>query len=107
VSDTDAPGFFRYEHDAEPIGATRWWIATAGYALLLSDLPASVRPFIELQHFTVREVRGGVDPRTLFGDDSFWGVTLGARIFLGGEAMRMGSYGVLDPMAGMPAMPGM
>ena len=41
----------------------------------------------------------------LFGDDRFSALTLGARIFFGGEPMRMGSYGVLDPMTRMSRDP--
>jgi hypothetical protein len=33
-----------------------------------------------------------------FGDDRFWSLSAGFKLFLGGDAMRMGSYGVLDPM---------
>ena len=63
--------------------------------------PLSVRPFAELQYVRVREDRGALDPVALFGSDSFWGLSLGARIFLGGDPMRMGVYGVLDPMTSM------
>jgi hypothetical protein len=92
------PGFFRYEHGAHEVGATRWLINTVGYGFTASALPVSVRPFMELQHSLVRGARGGVDPRALYGDRSFWSVTAGARIYFGGGAMRMGSYGALDPM---------
>ena len=34
------------------IGATRWFIATAGYNHVLTALPVSVRPFVELQCYT-------------------------------------------------------
>ena len=40
-------GFFRYDHDAEPIGSTRWLIVTGGYGFTASDLPFSARPFVE------------------------------------------------------------
>jgi hypothetical protein len=49
----------------------------------------------------VREGRGSVDPRLLFGSGGFWSVTVGARIYLWGDVMRMGAYGVLDPMTAM------
>ncbi|HSM37081.1 MAG TPA: hypothetical protein VK837_11835 [Longimicrobiales bacterium] len=91
-------GFFRYEHHDEPIGATRWWIASVGYGLDATSLPASIRPFVEAQYHSVRADRGGIDPEELFGTRSFWGVSFGARMFFGGGPMRMGSYGVLDPM---------
>jgi hypothetical protein len=94
------PDFFRYDHDAHhEIGATRWMITTLGYGYETSGLPTSVRPYIELQQHHVRAERGGVDPRALFGSRDFWSVSAGARIFFGGGPMRMGSYGVLDPMA--------
>lgn len=93
------PEFFRYEHGAHEIGATRWLINTVGYGYETSSLPLSVRPFVELQHNVVRAERGGIDPRTLYGERSFWSVSAGARIYFGGGAMRMGNYGALDPMA--------
>ncbi|MEO5510242.1 MAG: hypothetical protein ABIV28_03605 [Longimicrobiales bacterium] len=93
--------FFRYDHDAEPIGATRWLINTAGYGYQLSGYPLSARPFVELQYNRVSEERGGIDPEQLFGARSFWGISAGFRLFLGGDPMRMGSYGVLDDMTSM------
>lgn len=99
--------FFRYDHDAEPVGATRWLIGTAAYAYELTGYPTSVRPFVEVQHHRVREERGGIDPTLLYGTDAFWSLSLGARIFLGGDPMRMGAYGVLDPMTRMHRMHGM
>ena len=99
-----APGtqdFFRYDHDSHAIGATRWVINTVGYGYQLTGYPVSARPFIELQHSSVKAERGGIEPVDLFGKSSFWGLTAGFRIFLGGDPMRMGSYGVLDPMTSM------
>lgn len=97
-----APGsddFFRYDHDADPIGATRWLITTVAWAYELTDLPFSVRPFVGIQHHFVDAERGGIEPEALFGTDSFWAITAGARIFIGGGPMRMGAYGILDPMS--------
>jgi hypothetical protein len=100
--------FFRYEHDEDPVGATRWVITTAAYAYELTGAPWSARPFIEVQHHQVRGDGGGLSATELFGGTRFWVVSVGARIFLGGEPMRMGSYGVLDPMTSMArAMAGM
>ena len=104
--------FFRYDHHAAAIGATRWLISTVGYGHRLTGYPASIHPFVEVQHHRVRAERGGIVPAQLLGSGSFWAVSLGARLFLGGGPMRMGSYGVLDPMsemsramtAGMPGM---
>jgi hypothetical protein len=107
VSDSEAPGFFRYDHDAPAIGATRWLIGTAAYAISLTELPFSVRPFIEVQRFQVSEDSGDINPTELFGADSFWSLSRGGRIFIGGGGMRMGSYGILDPMATHSTMPGM
>lgn len=92
------PGFFRYDHGAHAIGATRWLIATVGYGVALDRGPLSVRPYVELQQHEVRGLRGGVTPESLFGGRGFWSLSTGARIFFGGGPMRMGSYGVLDPM---------
>lgn len=94
-------GFFRYDHDAHPVGASRWAIHTAGYGFSATELPVSVRPFVEAQLASVRRERGAVDPEALFGADRIWAVSVGARVFLGGGPMRMGSYGVLDPVSRM------
>jgi len=100
-------GYFRYHHDDAAVGATRWLVNTVGYAYRASDLPVSVRPYLELQHDMVRRDRGPVGPHALYGASSFWSVSLGLRLFLGGGEMRMGSYGLLDPMAAAmrPAAP--
>jgi hypothetical protein len=97
-----APGtddFYRYDHGAHAIGATRWLIQTAGYGYDLTGAPLSLRPFVEVQHNRVWSERGDVDPVALFGKDRFWSASVGVRVFLGGGPMRMGSYGVLDPMS--------
>ncbi|HUF13076.1 MAG TPA: hypothetical protein VMN78_08255 [Longimicrobiales bacterium] len=102
-----APGtadFFRYDHDDEPIGATRWLTLVAGYGVTATSLPYSVRPFAEVQWNHVSEEEGGIDPEALFGRSSFFTLSAGVRLFLGGEPMRMGSYGVLDSMTLMHRM---
>lgn len=88
--------FFRYDHDAHAIGATHWIITTAGYGVSATSLPLSVRPFVEVQHHNAVNERGDIAASELFGTNRFWRLTAGARIFLGGGPMRMGSYGVLD-----------
>jgi hypothetical protein len=98
---TSGDDFFRYEHDEDPVGTTRWLIATAAYAYQVSGSPWGLRPFVEVQHHQARGDQGGVSATELFGDTSFWAVSVGARIFLGGGPMRMGSYGVLDAMTDM------
>lgn len=98
-------GFYRYDHDAHPIGATRWAIIAAGWGYELTGLPVSARPFIELQHHNVAGERGGISAQDLFGTTSFQAMTAGFRIFFGGGPMRMGSYGVLDPITEMRPVP--
>ena len=93
--------FFRYEHDTDPVGTTRWLIATAAYSFELTPNPWSVRPFVEVQHHQVRGHQGGIVATDLFGGPSFWALSVGARLFFGGDPMRMGSYGVLDSMTEM------
>ena len=93
--------FFRYDHDEDPLGTTRWLISTAAYAYELTGTPWSLRPFVEVQHHQVRGDQGGVVATDLFGTTSFWAISVGARVFLGGNPMRMGNYGVLDPMTAM------
>lgn len=97
--------FFRYDHHEESTDrATRWLIASFGYGADLTGLPVSLRPFVEAQYHRVRAERGAVEPDALFGTTDFWAVTAGFRIFFGGGPMRMGSYGVLDPMSGAMRM---
>ncbi len=93
--------YFRYDHEEEPIGATRWLIITGGYGFTLVGKATSLRPYVEAQYQHVRADRGGIEPQQLFGRNSFFGLSIGTRVFLGGEAMRMGAYGVLDPMTRM------
>ena len=97
-------GFFRYDDASDPVGSTRWLTSTVAYAYEMTGYPLSLRPFLEFQHFKVWEHEGQANPVTLFGSDSFWAITLGARIFLGGSPMRMGAYGVLGAMTGMSRM---
>ena len=96
--------FFRYDHDDEPLGSTRWLIVTGGYGVTLTGLPWSLRPYVEAQWNQVSADEGDIDPEDLFGRSSFFGLSLGARMFVGGEPMRMGSYGVLDSMTLMHRM---
>jgi hypothetical protein len=93
--------FFRYHDHDDPLGSTRWLIATAAYAYEATTSPFSIRPFVEVQHHQVRGDRGGLSATEIFGTTSFWTLSVGARIFLIGGPMRMGSYGVLDPMMDM------
>lgn len=92
--------FFRYDHDDHAIGSTRWLIGTVGYGYDLTALPLGTRPFVEVQHSRVRAESGpqALDPQNLYGGSSFWSISAGVRVFLGGGPMRMGSYGVLDAM---------
>jgi hypothetical protein len=93
-------GFWTYDHDhAELVGATRWLINTLGYQVALGTPQLAMLPFIEVAYHRIDAERGDVDPAALFGRDAFWSVTTGFKLYLGGGQMRMGSYGVLDPMA--------
>ncbi len=96
----DGSGFFRYEHGEGALGASRWLITSVGYSHLLTSLPLSLRPFVEAQHNRVSHERGlpEIAPDRLFGTSSFFSFSAGVRVFLGGGPMRMGRYGVLDPM---------
>lgn len=90
--------FYRYDPRAVAIGTTRWIIATAGWAWRAGAGPALIRPFLEGRWWTVAEDRGFIDPDALYGAGSAWGLSVGVRLSLGGGPMRMGTYGVLDPM---------
>jgi hypothetical protein len=74
-------GFFRYDHDAEPSGSTRWLISTVAYEFVATDPPLGFWPFIELQHARVWKDRGAFDPDVIFGGDSLWSLTAGARVY--------------------------
>lgn len=100
-----APLFFRYGHHAAPRGSTDWTIATVGYGVTATTGTVSVRPFVEGQWFDIGVGRAGADPQAIYGADTAWSVSVGARIFLGGTPMRMGPYGVLDPMTRMGRTP--
>ncbi|MGQ0560660.1 MAG: hypothetical protein ACT443_02150 [Gemmatimonadota bacterium] len=100
----DARGFFRYDHDSEPIGSTRWLTVAGGYGITVTRLPFSARPYVEVQWHRVSEHTGDIDPAALFGRESFLSLSAGFRVFLGGEPMRMGAYGVLDAMTLMHRM---
>jgi hypothetical protein len=102
---TSGTDFFRYEHGEDPVGTTRWLIATAAYAYQATGSPWGLRPFVEVQHHQVRGDQGGVSATELFGGTSFWALSLGARVFFGGGPMRMGSYGVLDAITHMVRAP--
>ena len=97
MGDPDTRGFFRYDHDAEPIGSTQWLIATVGYGYTATSLPFSARPYVEAQ-FNRVDADVGVVPEFLYSRESFFTLSAGFRLFVGGDPMRMGSYGVLDPM---------
>jgi hypothetical protein len=100
----DTDEFFRYDHDAHPIGSTKWLIATAGYGMSATTLPFGIRPYVEAQYHHVQADEGNIDPVSLFGRRNFWTLSAGMRLFLGGDPMRMGSYGILDPMTMMHLM---
>ena len=100
----ETEGFFRYDHDDHPIGSTRWLIASAGYGVTVSTLPFGLRPFVEGQFNSVSNHSGSIAPSAMYGRKSFWTLSAGFRIFLGGDPMRMGAYGVLDPMTMMHRM---
>ena len=102
-----APGtqeFFRYDHDDHAVGTSRWFIASAGYGLTVNTLPVGIRPFVEAQFNKVSRESGPISPAVAYGRTSFWTLSAGFRVFLGGDPMRMGAYGVLDPMTMMHRM---
>lgn len=97
-------GFFRYDHDDHAIGSTRWLIVSGGYGLTISTLPFGMRPFVETQFNSVARESGALTPSVMYGKTNFWTLSAGFRVFLGGDPMRMGAYGVLDPMTMMHRM---
>ena len=57
-----------------------------------------IAPFGEVQGAHIWEGWGGFPPEVLLGTAGGWMITTGFRVYLGGEPMRMGSYGMLDAM---------
>jgi hypothetical protein len=104
IGPPDSRGFFRYDHDDHAIGSTRWLTVVGGYGVTATRLPFSARPYIEAQWNRVTADRGNIDPQALFGRSSFLSLSAGLRLFLGGEPMRMGAYGVLDAITLMHRM---
>lgn len=98
---TGGDAFFRYDHDGEAIGATRWNITSAGYGFSATTGVVSIRPFVEGQVFSVARHRGSRSAQEILGDRGFAALTVGARIFFGGDPMRMGAYGIFDAMTRM------
>ncbi len=92
--------FFRYDDAGHTVGRTRWLIVTAAYAQQVTPNPWSVRPFLEVQYHRVQADQG-VGPIQLYGRPSFWALTFGVRLLFGGDPMRMGAYGVVDPVTEM------
>ena len=80
--------------------AGRSLLVTAAYAHQVTANPWSIRPFLEVQYHHVGADQGPT-VQQLFGSPSFWALTFGVRLLAGGDPMRMGSYGVLDPMTEM------
>ena len=91
-------GFYRYDHDSRAIGASRWEIHSLGYETEARGAGLITRPFVEVQYNRVENERGDFSPVQAFGDDRFWSLSAGFKLFLGSDSMRMGNYGVLDPM---------
>ncbi|MBA4160310.1 MAG: hypothetical protein H0X65_23050, partial [Gemmatimonadetes bacterium] len=82
---------------------TRWRIHSLGYGYQLGGSSVSGRPFVELQHHRIWWDRGfgSLAPERLFRTNSVWSLSAGMRLYFGGGPMRMGSYGILDPMSVM------
>ena len=99
------PSFFRYGHHAKLKGATGWSILSLGYGFTSGGNSVSITPFVEGQIFHVTSARGDVTPMNLFGAERLAALTVGARLHFGGDPMRMGRYGILDPVTSMTGMP--
>lgn len=90
--------YYLYERGIHADGATRWLIVSLGYGADGGQGLLTANPFVEIQYHRVAASRGSVDPMALFGRRGLWSLSGGFRLYLGGGSMRMGSYGVLDPM---------
>lgn len=80
------------------LGVSRWTVQTAGYGYEASVPAARLRlqPFVELSYGRIGKVGGGLfEAEAFYGRNSFWSLSLGARIGLGRTMHRMGRYGVV------------
>ena len=76
------------------LGITRWTLHTAGYALQGVRLgPVRVEPLAELSVGSIAPLAGAFEIDPFYGDDHWWGWTLGLRLSGGGPMHRMGRYG--------------
>jgi hypothetical protein len=79
------------------VGATRWFVQTAGYGLTLRAGVLTVEPILELGLGRVVNVgTPPVDLAALYGRRTLWSGLLAVRLSLGG-GHTMGPYGALSP----------
>jgi hypothetical protein len=83
------------------LGITRWTIHTAGYGLELHPVDVlTALPFVELSYGRIADVGAGLfDSGSFYGKNTFWSVSVGARLSLGMSMHRMGRYGVAQDTA--------
>jgi hypothetical protein len=92
--------------DVHPLGVTRWTIASAAlHAPAWTAGSLRLRPFAELGLAGVRELHGSpfFDPRTFYGADRLWSLSLGSRLEAGTVHPRMGRYAAALPGGPTPS----
>jgi hypothetical protein len=85
------------------LGISRWTVQTVGYEIdALHTRQLQLRPLAEISYGGIGKVGGGLfDVNNLYGDDSFWSLTVGVRVGLGHPLDRMGRYGALEELGEM------
>ncbi len=77
------------------IGITRWTAVTAGYGMALgpSALPVRIEGIGEAEYLHVTSITGLFDPKTYWGRNDLWMISVALRVAAGARAHRMGRYG--------------
>ena len=89
------------------LGITEWRTVTVSAAVplrprgRLARAGARAAPFVEVARMAPRDVvrPSAFEPFLFYGARTLWSVNAGVRLGIGGHAMRMGRYGVLDEPA--------
>lgn len=83
------------------LGITRWTNTSARLERTISAGQFGIAPFVEGSMAHVTETADGLfDPRELYGSQTIWTVSVGARLRAGWHPPRMGRYGAAAIAAG-------
>jgi hypothetical protein len=94
--------------DLSIAGRSRWMIITGRAAASFSVARLAFDPFAEVARIFVSETvnPSGFDPRSFYGSDRMWSMSIGAKVSFGMSHMRMGRYGSAITTPSMSKMEG-